>query len=167
MSRRPVTVLGECHRQILIPAGEASQSRIAGIACHTTAKLAIGQETEQLREDGAALVHAPLCRDKRYPGLHRLERRGFVRRYGELTCIQYLSCIQGDSWVPLFRDQAIKSVPILSISVSENPIRMLPTASARRIRSRDKVVISTLVGGRGQEKGNVLDLCRIVSANRR
>ena len=56
----PVSQLGEGHRQILIPTREASRSRIAAVPSDTTAKLAIRQEAQQLREDGSALVHAPL-----------------------------------------------------------------------------------------------------------
>src|SRR5271165_5552731 len=52
--------LGECHRQILIPAAKAPQSAIALITLDTTAKLPVGKKADQLREDGAALVHEPL-----------------------------------------------------------------------------------------------------------
>ena len=52
--------LREGHRQILIPAGEASQPRIALIPRDATAKLTIRKEADQLREDGSTLVHGPL-----------------------------------------------------------------------------------------------------------
>ena len=56
----PISQLGEGHRQILVPAREASRPRIAAVARHATAKLAIRQKAQQLREYGSALVHAPL-----------------------------------------------------------------------------------------------------------
>jgi len=45
---------------MLIRAGQASQSEIAVIACDATTELPVGKEADQLREDGAALVHEPL-----------------------------------------------------------------------------------------------------------
>src|ERR1039458_7422841 len=57
----PVSELGKGHRQILIPTREASRSRISAVPSDTTAKLAIRQETQQLGEHRAALVHEP-CR---------------------------------------------------------------------------------------------------------
>ena len=56
----PVSELGKGHRQILIPTREASRSRISAVPSDTTAKLAIRQETQQLGEHRAALVHEPL-----------------------------------------------------------------------------------------------------------
>jgi hypothetical protein len=56
----PVSKLGKAHRQILIPTREASRPRISAVSFHATAKFAIGQESQQLREDGSALIHAPL-----------------------------------------------------------------------------------------------------------
>jgi hypothetical protein len=55
-----VSQLRKGHRQILIPTREASQPRIAAVARHTAPELAVRQEADQLREDGSALVHAPL-----------------------------------------------------------------------------------------------------------
>src|SRR5450631_4396913 len=56
----PVSELGKGHRQILIPTREASRPRISAVPSDTTAKLAIRQEAQQLREDGSTLVHGPL-----------------------------------------------------------------------------------------------------------
>jgi hypothetical protein len=55
-----VRQLREGHRQILIPAREASRSRIALVASHAATKLAIRQEAQQLGEDSPPLVHGPL-----------------------------------------------------------------------------------------------------------
>jgi hypothetical protein len=57
-----ISQLGEGHRQILVPARETSRPRIAAVALYTPAKLAVRQKAQQLREDGSALVHAPLLR---------------------------------------------------------------------------------------------------------
>src|ERR1022692_3114546 len=56
----PVSELGKGHRQILIPTREASRPRISTVASDTTAKLAIRQKAQQLREDGSTLVRRPL-----------------------------------------------------------------------------------------------------------
>lgn len=56
----PVSELGKGHRQILIPTRKASRPCLSAVPSHTTAKLAIRQETQQLREHRAALVHEPL-----------------------------------------------------------------------------------------------------------
>jgi hypothetical protein len=55
-----VRQLREGHRQILIPAREASRSGIALVASHATTELSIRQEAQQLGEDGPTLVHGPL-----------------------------------------------------------------------------------------------------------
>ena len=52
--------LREGHRQILVPTGKSAQSDVAPVALDTTAKLPVGKEADQLREDGTALVHEPL-----------------------------------------------------------------------------------------------------------
>jgi len=52
--------LGKGHRQILIPTREAPWPYVSAVPSETTAKLAIWQETQQLREHRAALVHEPL-----------------------------------------------------------------------------------------------------------
>ena len=54
------TVEGKGHRQILVPTREPSRPHIAAVPRHAPAKLAIRQEVQQLRENGSALVHAPL-----------------------------------------------------------------------------------------------------------
>ena len=51
--------LGERHGQKLLPAGQSTQAGIASIPLHAAAKLAVGQTGNQLRKDGASLVHAP------------------------------------------------------------------------------------------------------------
>jgi hypothetical protein len=56
----PVSQLGKGHRQILVPTGESTQSRIAVISRHAASKLAVRQKAQQLGEDGSALVHGPL-----------------------------------------------------------------------------------------------------------
>src|ERR1039457_6978943 len=55
----PISQLGERHRQILIPARKAARSHIAAVSRHATAKFAIWQVAQKLREDGSALVHPP------------------------------------------------------------------------------------------------------------
>src|ERR1035437_9932166 len=73
----PVSELGKGHRQILIPTREASRSSISAVPSDTTAKLAIRQEAQQLREHRAALVHEPLsAAAKVAPGGSRRSNRG-------------------------------------------------------------------------------------------
>src|SRR2546421_4968713 len=55
-----VSELGKGHRQILIPTRKASRPRISAVSSDTTAKLAIRQKAQQLREHRAALVHEPI-----------------------------------------------------------------------------------------------------------
>jgi hypothetical protein len=52
--------LREGHRQILIPAGEASRSQFTLITLDATTELPIGKKADQLRKDGAPLIHEPL-----------------------------------------------------------------------------------------------------------
>ena len=52
--------LREGHGQILIPAGKSAQPDVALIALDATAKLPVRKEADQLRKDGAALIHGPL-----------------------------------------------------------------------------------------------------------
>ncbi len=56
----PIGQLREGHGQILIPAGKSAQPEVALIALDATAKLPVGKEADQLRKDGAALIHEPL-----------------------------------------------------------------------------------------------------------
>ena len=56
----PIGQLREGHGQILIPAGKSAQPDVALIALDATAKLPVGKEADQLRKDGAALIHEPL-----------------------------------------------------------------------------------------------------------
>src|SRR6266436_5261300 len=56
----PIRQLRESHCQILIPAGKSAQPDVALIALDATAKLPVGKESDQLRKDGAALIHGPL-----------------------------------------------------------------------------------------------------------
>jgi len=56
----PIGQLREGHGQILIAAGKSAQPDVAPVALDATAKLPVGKEANQLREDGTALVHEPL-----------------------------------------------------------------------------------------------------------
>src|SRR5713226_1412566 len=56
----PIGQLREGHGQILIPAGKSAQPDVALIALDATAKLPVGKEADQLRKNGAALIHEPL-----------------------------------------------------------------------------------------------------------
>jgi hypothetical protein len=56
----PISQLSKGHRQILIPTRKASRPCISEVASHTTPKLAVRQEAQQLREDGSALIHSSL-----------------------------------------------------------------------------------------------------------
>ena len=51
--------LGERHGKKLLPAGQATQSGVAAIPLDAAAKLTVGQKGDQLRKNGAPLVHAP------------------------------------------------------------------------------------------------------------
>src|ERR1017187_5110282 len=55
-----ISEMGKSHRQILIPTGEAARSCVSAVPSDASAKLAIRQETQQLGEYRAALVHEPL-----------------------------------------------------------------------------------------------------------
>jgi len=57
-----VSELSEGHRQILIPARQASVVAIAIIAGHTLLELDVGEVSNQLRENGSAGIHPPLFR---------------------------------------------------------------------------------------------------------
>jgi hypothetical protein len=74
----PVSKLGKAHRQILVPAREASRSGISAVSSHATTKFAIGQKAQQLRENGSALVHALLSAHPRFDSseLNRVSNRG-------------------------------------------------------------------------------------------
>jgi hypothetical protein len=73
----PVSELGKGHRQILIPTREASRPRISAVPSDTTAKLAVRQKAQQLREDGSTLVHEPLSTAaKLVLGVRRRSNRG-------------------------------------------------------------------------------------------
>ena len=54
--------LREDHGQILVPTRKAAWIRVAAIAGNALLKFFVRQEFDQLREDGAAGVHAPLFR---------------------------------------------------------------------------------------------------------
>src|ERR1019366_4297989 len=91
--------LGEGHRQILIPAGEASPPEVALITRDATTELPVGKEADQLREDDAALIHEPLSALRAFQS--RQVRNGFnlLRSYYlqptpcKLTGQQWLSVI--------------------------------------------------------------------------
>src|ERR1039457_5580656 len=73
--------LGKGHRQILIPTREASRPGISAVPSDTTAKLAIRQKAQQLREDRATLVHEPLsAAAKLVIGASRRSNRGKAKR---------------------------------------------------------------------------------------
>ncbi len=71
----PIGQLGEGHRQILIPTAEASQPEVALITLDATTELPVGKKADQLREDGAALVHEPLSALREFKS--RQVRNGF------------------------------------------------------------------------------------------
>jgi hypothetical protein len=78
-----ISELGEGHRQVLIPTRKASRSRISAVPSDTTAKLAIWQKAQQLREDRAALVHEPLsaaCQGRFWSQSPFKSRQGKKRR---------------------------------------------------------------------------------------
>jgi hypothetical protein len=52
-----VRQLRKGHRQVLIPAREASRSRIAAVTRYASTELAIRQKAQQLGEDSPTLVH--------------------------------------------------------------------------------------------------------------
>jgi hypothetical protein len=83
----PVSQLGKSHRQILIPTREASWPGISVVPSDTTAKLAIRQKAQQLREDGAALVHEPLSAAANlvFRGQSAFKSRQGKTRYKPLT----------------------------------------------------------------------------------
>jgi hypothetical protein len=59
-----ISQLREAHRQILVPAREASPASITTITRHASTELAIRQEAQQLRKDSAALIHRSLSPPK-------------------------------------------------------------------------------------------------------
>jgi hypothetical protein len=73
----PIRQLGKGHRQILIPTGEASPPHVSVVSSHTTSKLAIRQEAQQLGEDGSTLIHASLwiIPDSAIEGIARFKSR--------------------------------------------------------------------------------------------
>src|SRR5258708_10480831 len=56
----PIGQLSEGHRQILIPAAEASHPHVALITFDATTELAVGWIVDQLRESGSPLYNEPL-----------------------------------------------------------------------------------------------------------
>src|ERR1019366_7531249 len=54
--------LREGHGQILVPAGEAAQVRVATVTSNTLLEFLVGKVLNQLRENSAACVHASLFR---------------------------------------------------------------------------------------------------------
>jgi hypothetical protein len=59
--------LGEGHRQKLLPTGQPAKPSVATMALDRAAKLTVGKKGNQLRKDGAALVHAPSSTPPRIP----------------------------------------------------------------------------------------------------
>src|SRR5712691_9451336 len=62
MSRRLLAIgqLSECHREILIPAGQILQIATTTVSSYALLKLLVRKELDQLREDGARSVHPAL-----------------------------------------------------------------------------------------------------------
>jgi len=54
--------LGERHRKILVPAGEAAMVRVAPITCNALLKLIPGQVIHDLRENGLSCIHPRLSK---------------------------------------------------------------------------------------------------------
>src|SRR5664279_5145165 len=73
--------LGEGHRQILIPTTEASQPQVALIARDAATKLPVGKETDQLREDRAALIHEPLSALRKFKSRQAQTGFNLLRSY--------------------------------------------------------------------------------------
>ena len=72
-----VSELGEAHRQILIPARQASAMTVAAIAKHASLELHVGKVRDQLRENRAAIVHPPLFRRDSAGGQNRFSKIRF------------------------------------------------------------------------------------------
>jgi len=58
----PISELSEAHRQILIPAGQASVMAVTVVARHTLLEFNVREVSDQLRENGSAGIHPPLFR---------------------------------------------------------------------------------------------------------
>src|SRR5271166_1430477 len=77
----PIGQLGEGHRQILIPTAEASQPEVALITLDATTELPVGKKADQLREDGAALIHEPLSALREFKSRQARNGFNFLRSY--------------------------------------------------------------------------------------
>jgi hypothetical protein len=78
--------LGEDHGQKLVPASKSARVRVATIADDTLLKFFVRQEFDQLRENGAAGVHAPLFRRHRGGGKTELNFKSFPIRVAASCC---------------------------------------------------------------------------------
>lgn len=58
--------LREDHRQVLIPTGETTWSRVAAVTGNAFLKFILWQMLDALREEGAAPIHALLLRGSEY-----------------------------------------------------------------------------------------------------
>ena len=52
--------LSKGHRQKLFPAGELLDVAVTAIASHAAAKVTVGKKSDQLRENGLAIVHSSM-----------------------------------------------------------------------------------------------------------
>ena len=78
--------LREDHGQILVPASKAARVRVATIAGNAILKFFVRQEFDQLRENGAASVHAPLFRRHRRGDETELNFKSFPIRVTASCC---------------------------------------------------------------------------------
>src|SRR4029077_9985646 len=89
----PIGQLREGHGQILIPAGKSAQPDVALIALDATAKLPVRKEADQLRKDGAALIHGPLSAVPAAQPVARRSNRGKLEtdstHYRPVTCCRH------------------------------------------------------------------------------
>src|SRR6266849_5304667 len=91
----PIGQLREGHGQILIPAGKSAQPEVALIALDATAELPVGKEADQLRKDGAALIHEPLsavpaAQTSRSDGSNRGKLETDSTHYRPVACCRHI-----------------------------------------------------------------------------
>ena len=63
-----VSQLGKGHSKKLLPAGKLLDVTVALIASHASAKIAIGEKADQLREDALALIHPSMLSGRNASG---------------------------------------------------------------------------------------------------
>src|SRR5258708_7386098 len=121
----PIGQLSEGHRQILIPAAEASHPQVALIALDATTELAVGKKADQLREDGAPLIHEPLSALLAFKSRQARNDFNLLRSY----YLQPASCnLTGQQW---FRIIALHSGLENFRGCSENRNYLEPTRLLR------------------------------------